>query len=186
MSDLERRSWLSRRHFCAGFAAAGCALITAPGRAALAALPARKLSFYSLHTQESLSTVFWQDGRYLADGLREIDYMLRDFRTGEVRAIDPELLDLLHRPAAGHGLRWADQRDLRLSLPGDQRDAGGAQQAAWPRTAITCAAWRSTSACRDGRCATVRDAAWALALGGVGYYPESDFVHVDTGPVRAW
>ncbi len=74
MSDLERRSWLSRRHFCAGFAAAGCALITAPGHAALAALPARELSFYSLHTQESLSTVFWQDGRLVPDALAEIDW----------------------------------------------------------------------------------------------------------------
>jgi uncharacterized protein YcbK (DUF882 family) len=32
----------------------------------------------------------------------------------------------------------------------------------------------------------VRRAALDLARGGVGYYPKPDFVHVDTGPVRAW
>ena len=58
---------------------------------------ARRLSFYSLHTRESLSTVFWQDNRLVPDALAEIDWHLRDFRSGEVRAIDPNLLDLLHR-----------------------------------------------------------------------------------------
>jgi len=55
----------------------------------------RSLSFYNLHTGERLETVFWADGAYRSEGLSEVDRFMRDFRTGEVRRIDPRLLDLL-------------------------------------------------------------------------------------------
>ena len=97
MSQESHGARLGRRRFI-GLAAAGCVLGMSPRGAAQAAVAgARRLSFYSLHTQESLSTVFWQDGRLVPDALAEIDWHLRDFRTGEVRAIDPDLLDLLYR-----------------------------------------------------------------------------------------
>jgi uncharacterized protein YcbK (DUF882 family) len=185
VSDLERRSWLSRRHFCAGFAAAGCALITMPGHAALAALPARELSFYSLHTQESLSTVFWQDGRLVPDALAEIDWHLRDFRTGQVRAIDPHLLDLLHR------LGRAMQYDGPIHVISGYRSAKTNAMLAAQSGGVAKNSYHVHGMAIDLRLPgrSLRDvqrAALDLAQGGVGFYPRSDFVHVDTGPVRRW
>ena len=83
--------------------------------------------------------------------LAEIDYVLRDFRTGEVRRIDPALLDLVHRLRQVMDCRPAGARHLRVSLARDQRDAGASAARAWRRTAITSKAWRSTSACPSRR-----------------------------------
>jgi uncharacterized protein YcbK (DUF882 family) len=185
VSDLERRSWLSRRHFCVGFAAAGCALITAPGHAALAALPARELSFYNIHTDETVTTVYWDGGRLLLDGLAEFDYILRDHRTGEVHAMDPHLLDLVHR------LGRAMQYDGPIHVISGYRSAktnamlaaqsGGVAESSYHVHGMAIDLRLPGRSLRD-----VQRAALDLAQGGVGFYPRSDFVHVDTGPVRRW
>ena len=59
-------------------------------------LPEKTLSFYNTHTEESLKTVYWTEGRYLVKPLAEINHIMRDYRTGETKSIDPRLLDLLH------------------------------------------------------------------------------------------
>jgi uncharacterized protein YcbK (DUF882 family) len=177
--------WGRRRFLGVAAAGAGLALGSMP-RLAEAAVPgARRLSFYNLHTSESLSTVFWQDGHLVPDALTEIDWHLRDFRTGDVHTIDPGLLDLLHRLRA------------RMAYDGPIHVISGYRS---PKTNAMLAA-RSKSVAKKsyhlrgmaidirlpGR--ALRDlqrAALDLAGGGVGYYPKSDFVHVDTGPVRRW
>lgn len=142
------------------------------------------LSFHHTHTDERLSIVYRRDGRYLAAALNRIDWLLRDFRTGEVRRIDPRLLDILHA--------------LSRSCDGDTFEVVSAY-----RSPATNALLRRTgdgvakhSLHLDGRAidvrlagfntARLRDVALTLGRGGVGYYPESDFVHLDTGRVRAW
>src|SRR5437588_553322 len=76
------------------------AAIAIPG-AALAGLrvpaPERSLSFYNLHTGESAKATYWSRGRYLEDGLAEINHIMRDFRQNEIKPIDVNLLNLLHR-----------------------------------------------------------------------------------------
>jgi uncharacterized protein YcbK (DUF882 family) len=57
----------------------------------------RRIAFYNIHTSETLDTVYWAEGAYVTEGLGAVDRVLRDFRSGEVQAIDPELIDLLHR-----------------------------------------------------------------------------------------
>ena len=156
------------------------------GVARAAASDARRLSFYSLHTEESLSTVYWQDGRLVPDALAEIDWHLRDFRTGEVHAIDPDLLDLLHRLRPGDAIRRADPRDLRLSLGEDQRHARGAKRRRCEEQLSRARHGDRPPRCRGERCATCSAPRWISPQGGVGFYPRSDFVHVDTGPVRRW
>jgi uncharacterized protein YcbK (DUF882 family) len=165
--------------------AAGCALMLAGARPALARSAIRKLDFHNLHTGEKLAATYWEDGRYLADALREIDHVLRDYRTGDVYPIDPALLDLLCR--------------LRLVMD-HERPIGVISGYRCPATNAMLAA-RSNRVAKNSfhvrgmaidfrlpgrQLATVRASAMALASGGVGYYPGSDFVHVDTGPVRAW
>jgi uncharacterized protein YcbK (DUF882 family) len=146
---------------------------------------ARELSFYSLHTNESLSAVYREDGRLLVDALAEIDWHLRDFRTEEVHAIDPGLLDLLH------GLCRALRHDGPIHVISGYRS---------PKTNAMLAA-RSGGVAKnsyhlhgmaidlrlpDRPLREVQRAALDLAQGGVGFYARSDFVHVDTGPVRRW
>ena len=64
--------------------------------------PARSLSLYSIQTGERVDQVFWSAGKYLPDGLTRINHLLRDFRTNEVKDIDPGLLQMLCRPGADH------------------------------------------------------------------------------------
>ena len=56
----------------------------------------RQLSFYHTHTSEKLDVVYAENGAYVPEALSAIDYLLRDFRSGDVHAIDPRLLDILH------------------------------------------------------------------------------------------
>ena len=77
-----------RRRFLGWSLAAAGAMLLPGTKVALAAAAPRQLDFYNLHTGESLRAVYWEGGHYLKDGLAEIDYVLRDFRTGEIAAID--------------------------------------------------------------------------------------------------
>ena len=93
------RTACGRRRFLGWSIAAGCALLIPGAKVAAAATsPARQLEFYNLHTGEALRAVYWEGGRYLPDALAEIDYVLRDFRTGDVRSICTT--------TDGFGLRW--------------------------------------------------------------------------------
>ena len=181
----ESQARLGRRRFV-GLAAAGCVLGLPLGRSALAAVTgARRLSFYSLHTEESLSTVFWQDGRLVPDALAEINWHLRDFRTGEVHAIDPYLLDLLER------LNGAMQYDGPIHVISGYRSAKTNAMLAAQNGGVAKNSYHLQGMAIDLRLPgrSLRDvqrAALDLAQGGVGFYPRSDFVHVDTGPVRRW
>jgi uncharacterized protein YcbK (DUF882 family) len=174
----------SRRRFlgCAGTVAAG--LLAAP-RPALAAVSERRLSFLHTHTREELSISYASMVGYRPEALTRIDQFLRDFRTGDVHVIDPGLLDLLNdlSALAGTGEPFhviSGYRSPRTNAMLRGRSEGVARY----------------SLHMDGRAIDVRlpdvplrqlrDAAVALARGGVGYYPGPKFVHVDTGRVRTW
>jgi uncharacterized protein YcbK (DUF882 family) len=180
----ESQARLGRRRFM-GLAAAGCALGLSPGIAQAAVAGARRLSFYSLHTGEALSTVYWQGGRLVPDALAEIDWNLRDFRTGDVRAIDPGLLDLLYR--LGRKMAY----DGPIHVISGYRSAKTNAMLAAKSGSVAKNSYHVHGMAIDLRMPgrSLRDvqrAALDLAGGGVGYYPKSDFVHVDTGPVRRW
>jgi uncharacterized protein YcbK (DUF882 family) len=163
---------------------AGLALICRPARAAVT-LPARSLQFENLHTGERLTATYWVGGDYVAEELRRIDHVLRDHRTGDVRAIDPRLLDLLARLRDRLQTRAPFQiisayRSPRTNAMLAERSGGVARQSLHTKgLAIDIRV--------PGRALTaVRDAALALRSGGVGFYPRSDFVHLDVGRVRSW
>ncbi len=145
----------------------------------------RSLSFDNLHTGERLSAVYYRDGHYVPAGLEEIDYILRDFRLDEVKAMDPKLLDLL------------------VALRSRLRTRSPFEVISGYRSPLTNAMLHATtegvsphSLHMQGRAidihvpgrslGTLRMAALSLHRGGVGYYPHSNFVHVDTGRVRWW
>ena len=107
-------------------------LALAAGAAALAAgFPAlafpetdvRRLSFANLHTGETLDAAYWEGGAYVPDALAAVNYLLRDFRTGEVHPIAPTLARPAGVPVRPDRRARALSGDLRLPLAGDQRHA---------------------------------------------------------------
>jgi uncharacterized protein YcbK (DUF882 family) len=150
--------------------------------------PEYRLHFYHTHTRERLDIVYRRGDNYVPEALDELDYFLRDHRTGELHHFDPRLFDLLH--------------DLTASL----NDSGGeinvicGYRTPWSNeflrtrsvhTGVARHSLHMQAEAIDIRLpgiptAAVRDAALRLHRGGVGYYRSSDFVHVDVGRVRQW
>ena len=183
---------LSRRSFL-GFGAAAAAAALAPGAAFAAGRPAGKrpervLSFFHTHTGERLKVAYCCDGQYQPDALKQINHLLRDFRVGEAKPIDPKLLDLLHE--LGGTLETGQPFHVISGYRSPRtntmlRDRGGAH------TGVASKSLHMVGKAVDIRIPGVkldhlRGAAKSLQLGGVGYYPSSNFVHVDTGRVRYW
>jgi uncharacterized protein YcbK (DUF882 family) len=153
--------------------------------AGAAEVPARSLSLFNLHTGEALKATFFEGGVYVPDAMSALDHLLRDFRTGTVHPMAPGLLDLV-----------ATLTD-RLETRGTVHVISGYRS---PQTNAALHARSSGVAAHslhmDGMAMDIRipgvqldhlrDAALSLQRGGVGYYPGSDFVHVDVGRVRRW
>ncbi len=179
---------MSRRHLL-GLCAAGLASAAIPGRS-FAALqpfcaPERALAFFNTHTAEELNLVYWARGRYRNEALAEIDHILRDHRSGEVKPIDTRLLDLVH--ALGKAL---GNRGPFHVISGYRSPTTNARLRANGRGVARSSLHLEGKAVdiRLPGCdlPTLRRAAIALKGGGVGYYPGPDFVHIDVGRVRYW
>jgi uncharacterized protein YcbK (DUF882 family) len=128
---------------------------------------------------------YWADGVWQADGLREINHVLRDFRTGDVTDMDSGLLDLMHRLAALAG------RDGPFEIYSGYRSRRTNSQLANQSKGVARKSLHMQGKAVDLRLpgvelSSLRRAALSLQGGGVGYYPRSGFIHVDTGPVRFW
>lgn len=160
-----------------------------PG-AAIAALrvpypPQRSLKFYNLHTGENLSATYCENGRYVEGALRDINYIMRDFRANEIKPIDPRLLDLLYTL----NRRLYTQEPFHL-ISGYRSPATNAMLAARSEGVAHHSLHIEAKAADirvPGRTlGEVWRTAMAMLAGGVGFYPRSDFVHVDVGRVRFW
>lgn len=161
--------------------------VARPCTAAAQLLPpvARALAFRSLHTGESVEVAYRLDGRLVPEALREIHWVLRDHRTGEARAIDPRLLDLLAR------LRAALETDAPIEVISGYRAPATNAWLARTTRGVSRQSLHVRGMAIDLRVpgcelALVRQTALALGGGGVGYYPASGFVHLDVGRVRRW
>jgi uncharacterized protein YcbK (DUF882 family) len=145
----------------------------------------RILSFYNLHTGETLKTCYHSNGRLIQRAVDRISHIMRDHRTGEIKPVDINLLDLLHR------LVVAIDTPSPISIISGYRSprTNAALRKVTPGVS-------SKSLHMEGRAidiripgcqtANLRQLAISLNGGGVGYYPESNFIHLDTGPVKAW
>lgn len=146
---------------------------------------ARSVSFNHLHTGERLNVTYYEQGQYDPAALQQVKHLLRDFRTGDTHEIDPKLLDLLHATA----------RATECILP--------FQVISGYRSPATNAMLRDhsgevakASLHMEGMAIDIHQpgvdlirtygAARSLQAGGVGFYPESQFVHVDVGRIRHW
>lgn len=174
---------VARRRLLVG-AVGGAIGCSAAGRAAAAA-PAHTLSFYNIHTAEKLNVTYREQGELIPEALAEINYYLRDFRTEQCHDMDVALLDTLYDlystfDGRGNFEVISGYRSPRTNAALRHVTTGVAEHSLHIEgRAIDV---RLTSA----KTTALRDSAIALRRGGVGYYAESNFVHVDTGAFRTW
>ncbi len=153
----------------------------APVRAA----DARQLSFYHTHTRLSLDVVYYANGEYVDSALDEINRFLKDFRTGEITEINPQLLDLLH------DVRNELGQEATIEVISAYRSPKTNEMLRTTTSGVAKNSQHVKGNAIDVRLrgihtTTLRDTALRMERGGVGFYPKSDFVHLDTGPVRTW
>jgi uncharacterized protein YcbK (DUF882 family) len=175
--------------FCKAALLVGAVLLLPSSRIAVAnniLAQEHRLLLFHLHTNERINIVYRQGDSYVPDAVEQLDHFLRDHRTGDVIALDPRLFDLLS--------------DLTKSVgrPGTEIDIVCGYRTPWSNEFLR----RTTSGVAEHSqhmrgeaidiripgvsTARLREAALRLHQGGVGYYPQSGFVHVDLGPVRRW
>lgn len=145
----------------------------------------KTLSLEHHHTGETLKLTYFERGRYIRGALDEVSYFLRDYHNDAVHNVDPALLDQLYdvklllglnkpfhivsgyrSPQTNASLRRHSHGVARNSLHMQGKAVDIRVEGVSPRT--------------------IRDAAIALQVGGVGFYPYSNFVHLDTGDIRSW
>ncbi len=180
-TDMKRRDFLKKSAVAAAVLAFPNIILAKSS----AAPSVKSVSLYNIHTSEKVDAVYWADGHYLHDEIAQLNHLLRDFRTGDTHPIDTTLFDLLHdlktavgsnasfhvisgyrSPKTNNALRKVSSGVAKKSL----HMQGRAIDVNLPGIGLN----------------TLRLAARELRRGGVGYYPKSGFIHVDTGRVRYW
>lgn len=175
---------MHRRAFLSRFASA-VPLLALPAVGAAGSADVRALQLRHLHTGERLAVEYARGGRYLPEALAAIDHVLRDFRTRDVHPIDPALLDQLHALSLTTGTRQPFEVISGYRSPVTNTELRSRSQGV-ASSSLHMSGRAIDVRLADVPLATLRDAAYALRRGGVGYYPASNFVHIDTGRVRRW
>ena len=145
----------------------------------------RTLRLYNTHTGESLRSVFWADGNFVPDAMNDINKLLRDHRNNQIAPIDPKLLLLLDQVSSQVGSGNV------LHIISGYRSAESNQLLADTTSGVATHSMHLEGKAIDVRIpgrdlASLHKAALRAGGGGVGYYPDSQFVHLDTGRLRRW
>src|SRR6056297_2894360 len=162
MTDRTETPHLTRRGILAAFAATTVA--AAPSASGAFGFlrgggDIRRIRMYNGRTGESLDTIYWIEGDYIRDAMKEVDLFMRDWRNGKTRQIDFRTIDIM---AAAHNLMEADEPYMLIS---------GYRS---PQTNAMLRS-RGSGVARNSR-----------HLRGEARYTGSNFVHMDCGPVRSW
>lgn len=186
--DDEGGASLARRDFFRfglGAAVAG-ALMTPQEALAAIRVPSRALHLQNLHTGEKAQVEYWVKGQYVRASLKMIDRVMRDHHDGSIHSMDPRLLDQIYLLTRTVGKRGPVQiisgyRSPDTNAALREEDGSGVAQNSYHMQG------RAVDIRVPGMpLRYLRMAALKLKAGGVGYYPRSNFVHIDTGPVRRW
>lgn len=186
-SELRKDSTMNkRRSFLKSSAVLASALsLPALSKAAAAAPNERALRLYNTHTGESLRSIFWAEGQFIPDALQDINKLLRDHRNNKIAQMDPQLLVLLDRVSAQFG----DQHVLHVisGYRSPETNAMLHEHSGGVAKHSMHMEGKAIDIRIPGQdLARLHKVAMAAHGGGVGYYPESQFVHMDTGRVRYW
>ena len=145
----------------------------------------RRIRMYSGRTGESMDTIYWIEGKYIKEVLKEINHFMRDWRTDDTMTMDPRTVDIM---AASHRLLDVSEpymllsgyRSPRTNAMLRSKSGGVAKNSLHLKGQAADLRLKSRSVGQMAR------AAEACASGGVGRYSGSNFVHMDCGPVRHW
>jgi uncharacterized protein YcbK (DUF882 family) len=188
LSAAEIAKVFPRRQFlksaaCGSFLALGTPKIV---QAAFSGITGHKtLALEHHHTGETLKLTYYEKGRYIYGALEEMSYFLRDYHNGSIHSVDPALLDQLYDVKLLLGVNKpfrivSGYRSPQTNANLRKHSSGVAKQSLHMEG-------KAVDIRMEGvKVKTIRDAALALHRGGVGYYPNSDFVHLDTGDIRTW
>ena len=180
--SVGRRDFL---RFGLGAAVAGALMSPEDALAAVRA-PSRALHLQNLHTGEKAQVEYWVKGQYVRSSLRMLDRVMRDHHNGDIHSMDPRLLDQIYLLTKTLGKRGPVQiisgyRSPETNAALREEDGSGVAQNSYHMQG------RAVDIRVPGMpLKQLRFAALRLKAGGVGYYPRSNFIHIDTGPIRRW
>jgi uncharacterized protein YcbK (DUF882 family) len=145
----------------------------------------RRLSVYNLHSKEDFNSVYWSNGEYIPEALNDINYIFRDHYNGVAKPIDKDLIDLLF--VIHKGLKSTEPFHLisGYRTVGTNRFLRKRNKKV-ARNSLHMYGMAADIRLPDRDLRVLRREAYELKLGGVGYYPKGDFVHLDIGRVRYW
>lgn len=178
--DHHRRKWLAL-----GSAAVGIALLPGQALASISTSRPRILLLNNLNTGESIKAEFFNGKGYNKEELARLNHIFRDYRANKVKSIDPALFDHLYRLQVMLGTSKPVQlisgyRSMATNTEMREHSRGVAKQSYHTKG-------QAMDFHIEGiQLSNIRKAALKMRAGGVGYYPRSNFVHIDTGPVRTW
>jgi uncharacterized protein YcbK (DUF882 family) len=145
----------------------------------------RRIRLYSGRTGESVDTIYWLEGKYITEVLKELNHFMRDWRTGEAIKMDPRNFDIL---AAAH--RMMDVSEPYMMLSGYRSPGTNAllrsRSRGVARNSLHMVGQAADVRLKSRSVGQMAKAAEACNSGGVGRYSRSNFVHMDCGPVRHW
>lgn len=145
----------------------------------------RRVSMRSGRTGESIETVYWIEGDYIKDALKEVNHFMRDWREDTVTSMDPRNLDII---AATHSLLETDEPYQLLS--GYRSPATNAmlrsRSRGVARNSLHITGMAADLRMNSRSVSQIARAGGACSAGGVGRYSRSNFVHLDCGDVRTW
>ncbi|RPH29017.1 DUF882 domain-containing protein [Buttiauxella warmboldiae] len=174
-----------RRLLALGGVALGAALLPSQALATLSTPRPRILTLNNLHTGESLKAEFFDGKGYIQDELARLNHFFRDYRANKIKSIDPKLFDQLYRLQSLLGTNKPVQlvSGYRSLVTNNGLRAHG--------KGVAKKSYHTKGQAMDFHIegislSNVRKAALSMRAGGVGYYPRSNFVHIDTGPLRHW
>jgi len=176
---------ISRRNFLKA-ATGTAAMVLTPVALAKPTSPAdRVLQLHNLHTGESIKATYWAEGQYIAEELTAIDRLLRDHRADEITQMDRRLYDLLY------ALQQQVSSERSYHVISGYRSPTTNANLHRNSSGVAKRSLHMQGRAIDIRLPGVelkqlRKAALSLKAGGVGYYPKSNFIHVDTGRPRFW
>ncbi len=145
-----------------------------------------RLRLYHTHSQQHLDVVYRRGGDYVLDALAKLDGFLRDSRTGDVHHYDPRVFDLLSDLASASGRVDAEINIICGYRSPLTNEFLRTHTSGVARNSLHMQAEAIDIRLPGIRTSRLRDIALGLGRGGVGYYPASDFIHVDVGRVRRW
>lgn len=179
--DKHRRKWLTL-----GSAAMGIALLPNSAFATLSTPRPRTLVLSNLNTGEVLKTEFFNGKGYNKDELTRLNHLFRDHRNDKVKNIDPKLFDHLYRLQVMLG----NNKPVQL-ISGYRSLATNNNLRKAAHSGVAKHSYHTLGQAMDFHIqgvelSNIRKAALKMRMGGVGYYPRSNFVHIDTGPARTW